>query len=301
MESTSLIFRMRSRPPSAEMPSARCCRAKRATTLSFVISRNTAARRRRSTISGCYPPSGERCLCWHSSTNVKDGGSEQKPLDVKAASAFVAIKYSVRDRDLGSTVEEAIRKVKEQVKLPAGYKIDWAGEYESQKRSSRRLMLVLPVTILIILPVILYSMFHSGKWASLILIKVSMAVPVVVACSALLINRHALQRLFRRWFSRSLWRLRTNRRHINMLEYINQMRVRGHSIEEAAGRRGGPPFAADHDDDAGCKPSASFPPRRLMALDQIRNVPSPWSLSVVSSALWLSAYFFLPTLYVWIG
>ena len=51
-------------------------------------------------------------------------------------SRYVAIKYSVRGRDLGSTVEEAIAKVQQQVKLPTGYQIDWAGEYESQKRSA---------------------------------------------------------------------------------------------------------------------------------------------------------------------
>ena len=48
----------------------------------------------------------------------------------------------MRGRDLGSTVEEAIDKVNAQVKLPPGYHIDWAGEYESQKRANKRLMLI---------------------------------------------------------------------------------------------------------------------------------------------------------------
>jgi len=56
-----------------------------------------------------------------------------------------------------------MNKVGRQVKLPAGYRLEWAGEYESQKRSSRRLMLVLPITILVIC-VILYTMFQSFKW-----------------------------------------------------------------------------------------------------------------------------------------
>ena len=60
------------------------------------------------------------------------------------------------------------------MKLPPGYTIDWAGEYESQKRSQRRLMLVLPVTIVAIF-VILYAMFTSVKWALLILTNVAMA------------------------------------------------------------------------------------------------------------------------------
>ena len=62
----------------------------------------------------------------------------------------------------------------ERVKLPVGYHIDWAGEYESQKRSQHRLMIVLPLTILGIF-VSLYAMFSSAKWALLILANVAMA------------------------------------------------------------------------------------------------------------------------------
>ncbi|HEV2619385.1 MAG TPA: efflux RND transporter permease subunit, partial [Acidobacteriaceae bacterium] len=107
-------------------------------------------------------PSGERvALSQLTNVRTEDGAEE---VYREAGQRYVAIKYSVRDRDLGSTVEEAIRKVDAKVKLPSGYKIDWAGEYESQKRSSRRLLLVLPITLLLIF-VLLYMMFHSGKWA----------------------------------------------------------------------------------------------------------------------------------------
>src|SRR5580704_6677356 len=117
-------------------------------------------------------PSGERVsLAQLTSVRMEDGA---ETIGREGGQRFVAIKYSVRGRDLGSTVEEAIRKVDQQVKLPSGYKFDWAGEYESQKRSSRRLMLVLPITIILIF-IILYTMFHSGKWALLILANVSMA------------------------------------------------------------------------------------------------------------------------------
>jgi cobalt-zinc-cadmium resistance protein CzcA len=172
-------------------------------------------------------PSGER-VSLAQLTNVKivDGA---ETIGREAGQRFVAIKYSVRDRDLGSTVEEAISKVNQQVKLPPGYKIDWAGEYESQKRSSRRLMLVLPVTILIIF-IILYSMFHSGKWAGLILINVSMA--PVGGLLALLITHTNFSVSsgvgFLALFGVSV------QTGVIMLEYINQMRVRGHSIEESA-------------------------------------------------------------------
>ena len=90
----------------------------------------------------------------------------------RANSRYVAVKFSVRGRDLGSTVEEAIKKVNAKVKLPQGYTLDWAGEYENQKRSQRRLLLVLPLTILLIY-VILYMMFKSLKWALLIVTNIA--------------------------------------------------------------------------------------------------------------------------------
>jgi cobalt-zinc-cadmium resistance protein CzcA len=117
-------------------------------------------------------PSGERVsLAQLSKTAVSDGASE---IYREANSRYVAIKYSVRGRDLGSTVEEAIQKVGQQVRLPTGYTIDWAGEYASQQRSQKRLAIVLPITILIIF-VILYSMFNSFKWAMLMLANIAMA------------------------------------------------------------------------------------------------------------------------------
>ena len=117
-------------------------------------------------------PTGERVsLAQLTKIKVRDGGSE---IYRESNSRYVAVKYSVRGRDLGGTVEEAIQKVSAQVKFPTGYTIDWAGEYESQKRASKRLLIVLPVTVLVIF-VILYTMFKSLKWALLILTNVAMA------------------------------------------------------------------------------------------------------------------------------
>jgi cobalt-zinc-cadmium resistance protein CzcA len=172
-------------------------------------------------------PSGERVSLAQLTTVTIEDGAET--IGREGGQRFVAIKYSVRDRDLGSTVEEAIRKVNDQVKLPPGYKIDWAGEYESQKRSSRRLMLVLPITILIIF-IILYSMFNSGKWAGLILINVSMA-PVGGLLALLFTHTNFSVSTgvgFLALFGVSV------ETGVIMLEYINQLRVRGHSIEESA-------------------------------------------------------------------
>ncbi len=63
-------------------------------------------------------------------------------------SRYIAVKYSVRGRDLGSTVEQAIHDVNTKIKFPKGYTLDWAGEYESQKRANARLAIIVPITIL---------------------------------------------------------------------------------------------------------------------------------------------------------
>jgi heavy metal efflux system protein len=59
---------------------------------------------------------------------------------------YIAVKYSVRDRDLGGTVEEAIAKVNKHGPLPKGYHYEWAGEYESKQRADKRLAMIVPLT-----------------------------------------------------------------------------------------------------------------------------------------------------------
>ena len=172
-------------------------------------------------------PTGERVsLAQLTKVSVQDGGSE---IYREANSRYVAIKYSVRDRDLGGTVEEAIRKVSAAVKLPTGYSIDWAGEYESQKRSERRLLIVLPITVLVIF-VILYTMFKSMKWALLILTNVLMA--RLGGLFALFITHTNFSVSsgvgFLALFGVSV------QTGVIMLEYINQLRARGYSIEDSA-------------------------------------------------------------------
>ena len=172
-------------------------------------------------------PTGERVsLAQLTKISVTDGGSE---IYREANSRYVAVKYSVRDRDLGSTVEEAIRKVNAAVKLPPGYTIDWAGEYESQKRSEKRLLTVLPVTILVIF-VILYTMFKSMKWALLILTNVAMA-RLGGLLALFLTHTHFSVSSgvgFLALFGVSV------QTGVIMLEYINQLRATGYSIEESA-------------------------------------------------------------------
>ena len=172
-------------------------------------------------------PTGERvALRQIMDVETVDGASE---IYREANSRYVAIKYSVRGRDLGSTVEEAMQKVKEQVKLPKGYKLDWAGEYESQKRSERRLMFVLPITLLLIY-VILYSMFESPKWALLVLGNVAMA-PIGGFLALLITGTHFSVSSgvgFLALFGVSV------QTGVIMIEYINHLRAQGYSIEDAA-------------------------------------------------------------------
>jgi len=172
-------------------------------------------------------PSGERVsLAQLTNTKVTDGGSE---IYREANSRYVAVKYSVRGRDLGSAVEEAIQRVNKSVKLPSGYSLDWAGEYESQKRADRRLLVILPITILMIF-IILYAMFNSLKWSLLILTNVAMA--RIGGLLALLITGTNFSVSsgvgFLALFGVSV------QTGVIMVEYINQLRARGFTIDEAA-------------------------------------------------------------------
>ena len=189
-------------------------------------------------------PSGERVsLAQLTQVKTEDGAEE---IYREQNQRYVAIKYSVRGRDLGSTVEEAIAKVNREVKLPPGYHLDWAGEYQSQKRANKRLMLVLPITITLIF-IILYTMFRSAKWALLIMCNVTMA-PVGGMLALLFTHTNFSVSSgvgFLALFGVSV------QTGVIMLEYINQLRVRGHSIEESAVEGAVLQAASHHDDHAG--------------------------------------------------
>jgi cobalt-zinc-cadmium resistance protein CzcA len=86
----------------------------------------------------------------------------------------IAIQTNVRGTDLGSFVKMAQAKVNSALTLPAGYEIEWGGQFENQSRANRRLMFVLPVSIAIIFA-LLFATFHSIKQATLILLNVPFA------------------------------------------------------------------------------------------------------------------------------
>jgi cobalt-zinc-cadmium resistance protein CzcA len=172
-------------------------------------------------------PSGERVsLGQLSKIKEEDGGSE---IYREGNQRYIAIKYSVRGRDLGGAVEEAMKNVDTQVQLPRGYHIDWAGEYESEKRAEARLLVIVPLTVLLIFG-ILYTMFRSFKWSLLLMANVAMA-PIGGLLALLITGTHFSVSSgvgFLALFGVSV------QTGVIMLEYINQLRASGHTIEDAA-------------------------------------------------------------------
>ncbi|HEY2457775.1 MAG TPA: efflux RND transporter permease subunit, partial [Candidatus Acidoferrum sp.] len=238
-------------------------------------------------------PTGERVsLGQVTHVDTVDGASE---IYREENSRYVAIKYSVRGRDLGSTVEEAMAKVQREVKLPTGYHLDWAGEYESQKRSQRRLLIVLPITILVIY-IILFTMFQSAKWAALTLANVSMA-PIGGIVALLLTGTHFSVSSgvgFLALFGVSV------QVGVIMIEYINDLRAQGYSIEDAAVEgailRLRPIMMTMLVATLGLLPAALS---RGIGSDSQR----PFAIVIVGgllAALFISIYL-LPTMYVWIA
>jgi cobalt-zinc-cadmium resistance protein CzcA len=172
-------------------------------------------------------PSGERVsLAQLCTVKEADEGSE---IYRENNERYVAIKYSVRGRALGDAVKEAIQKVTTQVNLPRGYHLGWEGEYQSEVRAEARMLIIVPVTVLLIF-IVLYSMYQSLKWAILILVNVAMA--SVGGLLALLITHNNLS------VSSEVGLLAlfgvAVQTGVIMLEYINQMRTRGHTIEDSA-------------------------------------------------------------------
>ena len=86
----------------------------------------------------------------------------------EAGSRMVIVKVNLLGRDQGSFVDEAQRLVAEQVKLPPGYELVWGGQFENSQRATKRLMVIVPLTALLIFS-LLFSAFRSVRLASLVL------------------------------------------------------------------------------------------------------------------------------------
>ena len=243
-------------------------------------------------------PSGERVsLAQLCKVEEKDEGSEiyREGNDRHAIQRYVAIKYSVRGRDLGGAVEEAMKKVKAGVSLDRGYMIDWEGEYESQKRALGRLAIIVPLTILLIF-LILYSMFRSLKWASLILVNVGLA---PIGGTLALLVAHTNFSVSSGVGLLALFGVSVQTGVI-MLEYINQLRVRGHTVLssaiEGAVLRLRPIMMTMLVATLGLLPAA-------LSHDIGSDSQRPFAIVIVGGLIsdLILSIFLLPTLYVWIA
>ena len=236
-------------------------------------------------------PSGERVsLAQLCKVSMADGAST---LFREANSRYVGITYAVRGRDLGGTVEEAIRKVTDKVKLPPQYRFVWAGEYQSQKRSEARLLLIVPLTVFLIF-LIIYAAFGSAKWACLHLVNV--AVARVGGLLALFITGTHFSVSsgvgFLALFGASV------QTGVIMVEYINQLRARGLPTEEAAiegaVRRLRPIMMTMLVATLGLLPAA-------LSHDIGSDSQRPFAIVIVGGLIvdLIMSIFLLPTFYVW--
>ena len=238
-------------------------------------------------------PTGERVsLAQLSTIREADEGSE---IYRENNERYVPIKYSVRGRALGDAVREAIQKVDAQVKLPRGYHIGWEGEYQSEVRADARLLVIVPLTILLIF-IILYTMFRSSKWAILILATVAMGsfgglLALLVTGTHFSVSTGVG---FLALFGVSV------QTGVIMLEYINQLRVLGRPIVDAAVEgavlRLRPIMMTMLVATLGLLPAATS---HAIGSDSQR----PFAIVIVGGLMvnLAMSIFLLPTLYVWIA
>ena len=236
-------------------------------------------------------PNGERVsLAQLCKIEERDGASE---IYREGNQRYIAIKYSVRGRDLGGAVEEAIAKVNEKVKLPTGYHIDWEGEYASQKRSSARLLLIVPITVLIIF-MIIYGAFGSAKWALLNLVNLLVA-PFGGLLALLVTGTHFSVSSGVGFLALFGVCVQTG---VIMVEYINQLRARGMPVRtaaiEGATRRLRPIMMTMLVATLGLLPAAMS---HAIGSDSQR----PFAIVIVGGLIadLLMSIFLLPTFYVW--
>jgi cobalt-zinc-cadmium resistance protein CzcA len=87
---------------------------------------------------------------------------------------YIPVKFSVRDRDLAGAVADAQKRIVNNVKLPGGYRIAWAGEFESLQNAQARLAIIVPISLLLII-VLLYGLFNSLRDSLMVLMGIPFA------------------------------------------------------------------------------------------------------------------------------
>ncbi|MCE1244533.1 CusA/CzcA family heavy metal efflux RND transporter [Oryzomicrobium sp.] len=92
----------------------------------------------------------------------------------EGALRYIAIKFGVRERDLGSAVAEAQQRVNAEVELPRGYRVKWDGQFNQMKEAQQKLAVIIPLTLLTIF-LLLYTTFGNARDAGLVLLNVPFA------------------------------------------------------------------------------------------------------------------------------
>ena len=143
-------------------------------------------------------------------------------------SRYAVLQMDVRDRDVDGFVKEADAKLREAVKIPEGYRLDWGGAFENQRRALAKLAVIVPITIAIIF-VLLYTAFNSLVYAGLIIANVPFA--TVGGVLALWISGQYLSVPSAIGFIAVFGVAMLN--GIVLVEFINHQREEGRSVREA--------------------------------------------------------------------
>ncbi|MEW6598200.1 MAG: CusA/CzcA family heavy metal efflux RND transporter [Pseudomonadota bacterium] len=141
---------------------------------------------------------------------------------------YIPIKFSVRGRDLGSTVDEAQKRIAQNVKLPTGYRMIWAGEFDDMKLAQERLATVVPISMILIV-VLLYGLFNSARDAFLALAGIPFAIGgglIALSMTGLAFSVSAAIGFI------SLFGVAAMN-GILMITYFNQLRREGQGLQEA--------------------------------------------------------------------
>jgi cobalt-zinc-cadmium resistance protein CzcA len=140
----------------------------------------------------------------------------------------IVVECNVKGRDIGGFVREAQEKMAAQVKLPVGYTVTWGGQFENQERAMKRLMIIVPITLLLIF-LLLYMTFGSLKNALLIILNIPFA--LVGGIVALFISRQYLSVPASVGFIALFGVAVLN--GVVLVSYFNQLRQEGASLDEA--------------------------------------------------------------------
>ena len=145
-------------------------------------------------------------------------------------SRYIGVQYGVVGRDLAGAVQDAQQQVAKQVKLPAGYRADWGGEYEEYTASRGQLAFVLPLTIVLIF-VLLFALYRNFTFPMITVIGVVLSAPVggLLALAATGTPLSVSSGIgFLALFGVSV------QTAVVYISYVNELRLRGMGIAEAA-------------------------------------------------------------------